>query len=243
VQIVCAGKLKDRKMKKIVVITLASAGMLASASAQTDLFSTIQNWTGTGANEAAMEIDWNQGTPGDALVWGYRWDGTSTAEQMLDAIVAADPHLYATVGLTASGTELFGLGYDQDGDGNFPLSPALSFNSQHLAIIDSTQTDDSRIVVDAGDLYAEGWNVGYWNYMLSTDTRLAANYSDWDYSPYGISGITLSNGDVDGFAYTANFTAPPTIPGIPNPAPVPEPSTWAMLGLGSLGMIYFRRKS
>ena len=38
----------------------------------------IQLWAGTGANEAAMVIDWNDGKSDESLVWGYRWDGSAT---------------------------------------------------------------------------------------------------------------------------------------------------------------------
>jgi hypothetical protein len=232
-------------MKKVAIIALASAGMLASASAQTDVFSTIQNWTGTGTNEAAMEIDWNEGTPGDALVWGYQWDGTATAEQMLDTIVATDPHLYAEVSGfdTGFGTAVFGLGYEQSGDGNFQLSPPLSFNSQHLALAGSyDDVDQSRTPVNPGDLWEEGFDVGYWQDFLSTDSQLA-DYSDpgnWSYGN-GITYDTLTSGEIDAFVFLDDYTDPAVYPSVPNPASVPEPSTWAMLGFGTVCLIFARR--
>jgi hypothetical protein len=238
-------------MKNITVITLASAGMLASASAQTDLFSTVQNWVGTGQNEAAMEFDWNEGTPGDALVWGYRWNGSATAEQMVDAIVAADPHLYGEVSGfdTGFGTDIFGLGYEQSGDGNFQLSPSLSFNSQHLAFADSyNDVNQGRTPVDAGDLWEEGADIGYWQYFVSTDSQLAANYSNysdlsnWNYASSGISGVTLDNGDVDAFVFLDDYTDPTAYPSVPTAAPVPEPSTWTLLIYSGLTLIGTKNK-
>jgi hypothetical protein len=228
-------------MKKLALTVLAGMVVSLGAHAQSDLFSTIQNWTGTGANEAALEIDWNNGTSGDALVWGYRWDGTATAEQMIDAILTADPHLYAEVsGPTMYGTETFGFGYQQAGDGNFLLSPALSFNSQHLAIVNDTDVKETRTPSVAGDRWEEGWFNNYWGYDVSTDLRLAVDYTDWDYAPDGISEVTLNNGDVEGFVYSAGADI---TPGVPLAAPVPEPSTWAMLGMGGLAMVYRRKKS
>jgi hypothetical protein len=60
-------------------------------------FNDIVNWTGTGSNESALEIDWEDGSSQHALVWGYRWSGTATGEQMVDAIAAANPALTFTV--------------------------------------------------------------------------------------------------------------------------------------------------
>jgi hypothetical protein len=241
-------------MKKLAVTALALASMLASASAQTDLFSMIQNWVGTGANEAAMEIDWNAGVPGDAMVWGYRFNGAATGEQMLDAIVAADPRLYAEVNgfNTGSGlgSALFGLGYHASGDQNFQLSPTLSFNSQHLAYAASYgDVDGSRTAVDAGDLWAEGWtSPGYWAYYTSTDSKLLTTdsittwNSQWAYSGVGMSSRNLANGSVDGWDfsfYNGTGDAKPTIPIAASP--VPEPSTWAMLSMGGV-LVFFIHK-
>jgi hypothetical protein len=240
------GKLKDQKMKKLVIIALALSGVLASASAQTDLFSTIQNWTGTGANEAGLVIDWYNGTTSEgSLMWGYRWNGSATGEQMLNAIVAADPRLFAEENgfVTGFGDILFGIGYAGSGNEPIQLSPSLSFNSQHLALAPSYgAVDDSRTAVNAGDLWQEGFNSGFWNYFTSTDSRLSADPSDWDSSNVGMTDRVLSNGDFDGWIFAPGFSSPAPSGFVPA-SPVPEPSTWALMSLGGLGMIYFRRKS
>jgi len=221
-------------MKKIR-LALALAGLMAASAAHADIFDNIQYWVGSGANEAALEIDWNNGTANSALIWGYRWDGTATGEQMLDTIVAADSRLYAEVsGTTQYGTAVFGLGFHQSGDQNFLLNPSLTFNSQHLAYTDYDGVNDSRAAITSGDLWQEGWyNAGYWSYFVSTDSRLSADYTDWDYSGVGMSSRDLSNGDVDGWSFAYDFNA--NTPKVPlDVAPVPEPSTWALLGLSSL---------
>ena len=72
-------------------------------SAQPFTFDDIEFWVGTGANRAALVIDWVEGsTEPPALVWGYRWDGTARGSDMLTAIVAADPRLFAKLGGTPS---------------------------------------------------------------------------------------------------------------------------------------------
>ena len=222
-------------MKIVAVVALASASMLASASAQ-DLFSTIQNWTGSGANEAGLVIDWYNGTTSEALMWGYRWNGSATGEQMFDAIVAADPRLFAEESdfYTGFGTIVFGIGYAATGDEPIQLSPPLSFNSQNLAFADSYDAEnDNRTAVNAGDLWSEGWDDAYWALYTSTDTRLSVDESDWDFGDSGITDTTLANGDFLGYIYAPGFDSPNPSDFVPA-APVPEPTAWALLGLGVL---------
>ena len=94
-------KLKDQSMKKSFIV-LAIAGLfLASKSPATSL-DDIRVWAGSGTNRAALVVEWS--TPESfgyttvsapvadkTFVWGYRFNGTATASQMLAAIVAADP--------------------------------------------------------------------------------------------------------------------------------------------------------
>jgi hypothetical protein len=168
----------------------------------------IQSWVGAGSNSAGLVIDWNDGTADESMLWGYHWNGTATGGQMLDAIVAADPHLYALLsGSTQSGTAVFGLGYDQNADGVFLLSPALAFTDR-TAVTDYAGVDDSRVPVDVGDRWQEGWfTAGYWSYWATTSTRVAANSSDWTLSNIGITNKVLSDGDWDGETFAYGFKA------------------------------------
>src|SRR5580704_19564445 len=75
-------------------------------------FSDITNWTGTGSNEAALLIDFQDGTTYPALVWGYRWDGTATGEQMIQAVAAADPDLTVQITSYSFGDAVTALGFD-----------------------------------------------------------------------------------------------------------------------------------
>ena len=238
-------KMKDLLMKKSCQM-LVSACVLASSVAHADLFSSIQDWVGTGDNEAAFEIDWNNGTANDDLVWGYRWNGTATGEQMLDALVAVDPRLYAEVsGTTPYGTELFGLGFHPSGDQNFTLNPPLAFNSQHLAYTDYGGVVDGRTAVVAGDQWQEGWyTAGYWAYYNSTDSRLSANPSDWDSASAGMTDRVLENGDVDGWDFSFYDGSGDSSPGVPVAvSAVPEPMAWPMLSLcGGLVACFCRNR-
>jgi hypothetical protein len=246
-------------MKKMK-LTLALAGLLAATAAyadtNSDALSTVQSWTGTGTNEAALEIDWNQGTSSDALIFGYRWNGSATAEQMLNSIVASVPQLYAEENgfVTGFGDFVFGLGYATTGDEPIQLAessssiPPLSFNSQHLALIAGyDDVDDYRTPVNAGDLWQEGLDYsGYWNLFLSTDSALTAANNDptawanaWVSSENGMGSTILDNDDVDAFDFSFYDGSGDSAPAL---LPVPEPSTWAMLGLGALCLTFIGRK-
>src|SRR5262245_44879430 len=62
-------------------------------------FSDIKYWIGSGANRAALVIDWDESsTQPPALAWGYRWNGTAHGSDLLSAVVADDPRLFAKLG-------------------------------------------------------------------------------------------------------------------------------------------------
>ena len=72
---------------------LCSATFARSAISFTD----IRLWAGTapgeGTSQAALVVDFHDGQPG--LVWGYRWPAqeSRTGQDMLAAILGADPGL------------------------------------------------------------------------------------------------------------------------------------------------------
>jgi uncharacterized repeat protein (TIGR03803 family) len=203
----CGGYLKEQCMKELRFV-LAVASLFVSAALDAATFQNITNWIGDGTNEAGFEIDWNfTGNTNDALLWGYRWNGAATGEQMLDALCAGDPRLYAEVsGNTQYGTALFGLGLHQSGDQNFLLNPPLAFGTDHLAVTNYNGVDDYRTNGIPGDFWQEGWyNLGYWAYFTSTEARLGADFTDWDYSGVGMTERILDNGDWDGWVFAWNF--------------------------------------
>ena len=75
----------------------APAQVKKAANESEFTFSDIKNWSGEGANMAAFAIQWNTGKDSEttAMVCGYRWDGTATAADMLDAIVKNNPRTHA----------------------------------------------------------------------------------------------------------------------------------------------------
>lgn len=224
-------------MKKVRLL-LAVASSFVSVSLYAANFQDIQFWVGSGTNQAGLEIDWNDGTTNTAHIWGYRWNGNATGEEMLDAIVAADPRLYAEVSAsTQFGTALFGFGLDHNADQVFPLNPALTFNINHLAISDYNSVNDNRTNVDAGDKWQEGWfSAGFWTYWLSDESRLSDDYTDWTFSGVGMTGRILANGNWDGWSFARGFND--SLPADPFPhAPVvdnnPHPTVRLVHGFNS----------
>ncbi len=55
-------------------------------------------WTGTGANEALLIVDFQESVGTASYAWGFRFDGTTTGADMLNAVVAADPSFAIVVG-------------------------------------------------------------------------------------------------------------------------------------------------
>lgn len=160
-------------------------------------FSDIQYWVGTGTNEAAFVVQWNDSKNPDALVWGFRWDGNATGEDMLKAIAKADRRLFSLLYQgTAFGTAVGGLGFDLNGantnglykSGNttYPFYPANG-------IINTSSYDfDDYTAIDVADHWKSGWTTGYWAYWVKDPAD-----TDFNYSGLGSTGRVLQNGSWD----------------------------------------------
>jgi len=118
-------------------------------------FDDIEFWVGSGANRAAMVIDWDdssQATP--ALAWGFRWDGEAFENDMLVAIVSADDRLFAKLaGPPDNPLAVYGLGYDADDDGEFGVDDGTSFDDAGIAF---TGPSDLGMATDPGDSGTNG---------------------------------------------------------------------------------------
>jgi hypothetical protein len=206
----------------VALISLGSAGLAQAAA-----FDDIQHWVGTGSNRAAFVVDWNDVKAPESLVWGYRWDGSATGEQMLRAIVAADPRLFAHVGPAGQfGVPLHGVGYDLDDDGTFGVAPPLAFDSSGLA---TGAGDDTRAPTDVADHWREGANSGFWGYY---DGGTGASPT-WGFGSVGMTDRVLVNNAWDGWSFAPGFAD--TLPSEPvAAAPVPEPAAIGVVALATL---------
>lgn len=233
-------------MRKIGFVFHVSCFVLGLLAALLFAFNTraislddVQFWTGTGTNRAALVIHWsapevrnNTTVPNPvaekSLVWGYRWNGTTnTAEDMFNAIVAADHRLFVTKSQPGQfGTSIYGIGYDLNNNGVFGvrigtnvLAENAFTNGEHA--FDSEDPDAGQSL-DPGDLFWSGffgpsWEVwqeqgesgGFTNspnrgtdtYWTSTDPMFFSTgfHGQWDLT-FGLGSITLNDGTWVGFS-------------------------------------------
>ncbi|MCV9929735.1 DUF5074 domain-containing protein [Flavobacterium sp. LS1R49] len=160
-------------------------------------FNDIQYWVGTGSNQAAFVVQWNDGKNSDALIWGFRWDGTATGEDMLKAIAKADRRFFSLLYQgTQFGTAIGGLGFDLNGvnanglykDGNmtYPYYPVAG-------IINTTAYDfDNYTAIDVADHWQSAWYNGFWSYWVKDATD-----PDFGFSGLGATSRVLENGSWD----------------------------------------------
>lgn len=98
------------KQKLLLCILFTTAALAAMAGTGID-FNRIRHWAGSGQNSAALVIQFNDGKDDRAYVWGYRWDGYASGEDMVRAVAAASGCLAVLVQNTGS------MGYTLDGVG------------------------------------------------------------------------------------------------------------------------------
>lgn len=168
-------------------------------------FDDIVYWVGTGTNEAAFVVQWNDAKNPDALVWGFRWNGTATGEDMLKAIAKTDKRFFTLLYQgTQFGSAVGGLGFDLDGQGSvglynngnvtYPLYPVDG-------IINTTAYDfDNYTAIDANDHWGSAWYTGYWSYWVKDPTD-----ADFGYSGLGASSRQLVNGSWDVWNFNPNM--------------------------------------
>ena len=194
-------------------------------------FSNIQFWAGSGTDESALVISWNDGIAPDSLVFGYKWNMPASGDgptmyDMMQAIAGTDSLLSFTPVPQFNSPDnftIYSAFYDLTGQGGATVgTPGRG------------GTEDGS--APAGDHYEEGWFTGYWGVLVGTGNPYDGG--SWDAAPYGVSYDSLSNDAWFGISFSTdmeNFTIPD--PGLPNavfPVSVPEPTT---VSLGAVGLI------
>jgi hypothetical protein len=196
-------------MKRLIITALLAVSAPAAFGFG---FSDIQLWAGSGLNQSALVVDWNDGSSTPSLAWGFRWDGAASGIDLINAIVAADPHLSVEIVHFSFGDAVRGFAYDADLDG---------------------------LYTGANDHIAAGFGFpgeGYWGYYLGSG---AADPS-WGFSGVGPSDRDLVDQGWDGWSWTPPG-GDDTFPSAPTAAPVPEPVSLVALGLGALALLRKRR--
>jgi hypothetical protein len=212
-------------MGKNITILLLVFGVvtLVCTSASAFSFDDIQIWAGSGSNRAGIVIDWNDGNSPVSLAWGFRWDGTATGRDMLNAIKAVDSRLFEAADPEGR-ADIYGIGYDLDNDG-FNYVPG---------------DDDTGYAADSDDHYNEGWTTaGYWSYFIKPSAS-----ASWGWAMEGLTTRVLTDGGWDGWSFAPAPNWDSGAPDAPVAAIVPEPgSLLAMVsGLVSLGGLAYRRR-
>jgi hypothetical protein len=232
-------------MKKIgaaplmaLVVVLSSA----CAFAQTFTLSNIQYWVGSGTNQTALVVAWNDGITPDSLVFGYKWNmpgsgGAPTVYDMMAALQSADSDLrfYANPQFASPGDyALYSAFYNLTGG----AGPTVGVPGN----LGGTESG----FAPAGDHYEEGWYYnGFWGELLGDGNPY--NGGAWDSnSPEGVSVDTLSNDLWVGLSFSTdltNFTTPnPATPSAVFPVAIPEPSGLFLFPLGAMGLFACRRR-
>jgi len=73
-------------MKKWIAAFFALPLSCLQAQTLVDSFDNIQFWAGTGTNRAALIVQWPDEQSPQSTVWGYRWNGSATAQDMMFAL-------------------------------------------------------------------------------------------------------------------------------------------------------------
>lgn len=163
----------------------------------------ITYWVGEGPKQAALVIDWHDDRLPHALVWGYRWEGEVTAEQMLRDVVTADPRLVLlTSPFGDFGIACKGIGYLLqkpeekvavliEGKPVDEVTPRIFHDKSGKANVDAAQ------LTIPSALWRSGWLTnGYWVYYLK-DKRL----DPWSYSNIGLTGTTVTDKSWHGLSF------------------------------------------
>ncbi|WP_264537490.1 DUF5074 domain-containing protein [Flavobacterium sp. N1736] len=182
--------------------------------ANTTTFDDIEYWVGTGSNQAAFAVQWNDGKTSDALIWGFRWDGVATGEDMMKAILQADHRLFSLLYQNVPGglgTAIGGLGFDLDGANTNGLYKDANVTYPYYpvnGIVNTTAYDfDNYTAIDTDDHWQSGWlNNGYWSYWVKDPAN-----DDFGYSGWGASSRVLENGSWDVWNYNLAFEESPIV--------------------------------
>lgn len=220
-------------------VFIATLGLSSARALVTD-FSDIAFWVGSGSNQSALVIDWNDGLSPVSLAWGFRWDdsaGELTGWDMLMAIDAADSRL--TIVQHPSFPAVYGIYYDltNSGDGFTEGTPG-----------DLGGPEDGS-AANPGDHYREGWYTGYWAYSVyggdfeydvydnnppynylgkdTYDVAGSAAYpgANWFSAPIGAEERILANGYWDAWSFDGGAIDQPVA------AAIPEPGTIGLLAV------------
>ncbi len=173
-------------------------------ASETFTIDSITYWVGNGDNRSAFAVQWNVNGEDCALVWGYRWSGSASGEDMVKAVAKDDPRFFwmGQTG-TAYGSTIAGFGYDLNNSGNFALrkDSTILYPDSVGFFSASGYSYDGYSAVDTLDYWQSGWYSGYWSYWTKDSSS-----SSWGYSNVGASGRVLADGSWDGWNFAVGMS-------------------------------------
>ncbi|MBR4646378.1 MAG: T9SS type A sorting domain-containing protein [Bacteroidales bacterium] len=198
-------------------------------------FNQILYWVGSGSNSAEFIVNFAQ--PDTAFAWGYRFDGTTTAQAMVDAIAAADPRFWTEGSPSVSGDIHFVL---DNGDtlGLSPVDPNVGYNFWWTNLNGVSADAGASSTLHNGDVFkygdmnsAIGWDFQYGYYMqeawvkMPTPVTPPATPVEPDTLCTTIHPLTYSE---DFASYTSDQSMRPYFAG------APKPDCWTVYSNGTV---------
>ena len=116
-------------------------------------FSSLLYWVGTGSNSAEFIVNFAQ--PDTAFAWGFHFDGTTTAQAMVDAIAAADPRFW-TEGTPSYNGDIHFVLDNGDTLGLSPVDPAMGYNFWWTNLNGVSADAGSASTIHNGDVFKYG---------------------------------------------------------------------------------------
>jgi len=139
----------------------------------------IRFWLGSGTNECAIVIDFNDGSAQEcSFAWGYRWNGTApSVKAILDEITAKDSRLKMFSRTSEYGSFIDAFAYDADGDGG-TFERVWNANTYAYDFVKSDNDDIFPALVSNSSVDAETGNSIYTgtSWMLLSGTE--ANFEN-----------------------------------------------------------------
>ena len=165
----------------------------ARAAEEVYTFDDIAYWVGSGTNNCAVVVDFNDDDADDSsFVWGYRWNGDAPSfKDILEEIAADDPRFTTFI---ASSGWVNGLAYDIDDDGGtfatgktYTKSDEDDLFPQSWYEYDMSEFEDEDIDDPTGYMIGADWAVAY-------ATGEDFDELEWKLSDLGTAGLFPTSG-------------------------------------------------
>lgn len=198
-------------------------------------FSQILYWVGSGSNSAEFIVNFAQ--PDTAFAWGYRFDGTTTAQAMIDAIAAADPRFW-TVGTPSYNGDIHFILDNGDTLGLSPIDPAMGYNFWWANLNGVSAGNGSGETLHNGDVFkygdmnsAIGWDPLGTYFLQEAWTKVPTPVS---VPATPVEPVTLCT-TIHPLAYSEDFASYTSDQSMrPHFAGAPLPECWTVLGNGTV---------